>query len=52
METTAPQPVYLELWRPDGGFVRVPEGEDGFFGEKGYWGGSCPCIDLTAMERD
>lgn len=53
METTTQQPVHLELWRPDGGYVRVPdEDRDGFFGQKGAWGGSCPCIDLTAMERD
>jgi hypothetical protein len=53
MGTSTLQPVYLELWRPEGGYIRVPdEDRDGFFGEKSYWGGSCPCIDLTALERD
>ena len=38
--TMAPSaPVYLEAWRADGGYVRVPgpDDVDGFFGDKGSW---------------
>lgn len=45
--------VLEETWTAKGGFVEVPdEDRDGFFGSKDAWGGSCPCIDLTALEKD
>lgn len=44
---------WLEKWTADGGYVRVPaDDRDGFFGEKDFWGDSCPGISLTAMEQD